>query len=90
LSVTVKSNLLAFKEMLQTPEDTPRSRSRGKSTSGRIEDFASSVTDVDGRSSSTVGHSTSRDNTPTPGARKASAPAAASKSKSKINRAFNR
>ena len=36
LSVTVKSNLLAFQEMLQTPEDTPRSRSRGKSTSGNV------------------------------------------------------
>ena len=37
LSVTVKSNLLAFQEMLQTPEDTPRSRSRGKSTSGNVD-----------------------------------------------------
>lgn len=32
LSITVKSNLLAFNEMLQAPEDsTPRSRARGKS-----------------------------------------------------------
>ena len=37
LSITVKSNLLAFNEMMQTPEDTPRhhavgqSRTRGKS-----------------------------------------------------------
>ncbi|XP_059092785.1 rap guanine nucleotide exchange factor 2-like isoform X1 [Tigriopus californicus] len=32
LSITVKSNLLAFNEMLQAPDDsTPRSRARGKS-----------------------------------------------------------
>ena len=54
LSITVKSNLLAFQEMLQTPEDTPRSRSRGKSTSGRIEEFSngSENSGPDGRSSS--------------------------------------
>ena len=50
LSVTVKSNLLAFQEMLQTPEDTPRSRSRGKSTSSA--DNHGHEMSVDGRSSS--------------------------------------
>ena len=100
LSITVKSNLLAFQEMLQTPEDTPRSRSRGKSTSGRIEDFANAESNgtSDGRSSSmSTVHSSgnSRDNTPTPSNRKVSPgsnPGSATpmKSKSKINRAFNR
>ena len=97
LSVTVKSNLLAFQEMLQTPEDTPRSRSRGKSTSGRIEDFETSTGNggQDGRSSSlSTVHSNngggSRDNTPTPSNRKTTPPTAAPKGKSKINRAFNR
>ena len=90
LSVTVKSNLLAFQEMLQTPEDTPRSsRSRGKSTSGRINETCSStdpnneMSNVDGRSSSLstvhsagTGNSGSRDNTPTPSTRKTSPPTA--------------
>ena len=98
LSVTVKSNLLAFQEMLQTPEDTPRSRSRGKSTSGRMGGDDTHETSVDGRSSSlsTVhsagGNSSSRDNTPTPSARKTTPPTASSssKGKSKINKAFGR
>ena len=100
LSVTVKSNLLAFQEMLQTPEDTPRSRSRGKSTSSA--DNHGHEMSVDGRSSSlsTVysagGNSSSRDNTPTPSTRKTSPPTAVavgangSKGKSKINKAFGR
>lgn len=92
LSVTVKSNLLAFQEMLQTPEDTPRSRSRGKSTSGRIEDFGTS-SEADGRSSSmsTVHSNNSREHTPNPTSRKqAPSTVAMVKGKSKINRAFNR
>jgi Rap guanine nucleotide exchange factor 2 len=95
LSVTVKSNLLAFQEMLQTPEDTPRSRSRGKSATGRMEDLSSELSSAagDGRSSSMStagGHSTnSRDNTP---ANRKNTTYTASKglAKSKINRAFNR
>ena len=59
------------------PCNTPRSRSRGKSTSGRIEEFGSENgnTNTDGRSSSlSTVHSAgnSRDNTPTPSNRKTS------------------
>ena len=104
LSVTVKSNLLAFQEMLQTPEDTPRSRSRGKSTSGRIEaefGMTSSSEAGDGRSSSmsTVHSNNSREHTPNPSSRSKGQTASATghpstvamvKGRSKINRAFNR
>lgn len=102
MSVTVKSNLLAFQEMLQTPEDTPRSRSRGKSTSGRIEDFAcsseasgtassntaSNSAGEAGRSSSmsTVHSNGSRDNTPTPSNRKTSPGTSNSSSKGKASK----
>lgn len=37
LSITVKSNLLAFKEMLSTPENSPRSRSRKTSEISRLQ-----------------------------------------------------
>ncbi|XP_071455604.1 rap guanine nucleotide exchange factor 2 [Hetaerina americana] len=38
LSITVKSNLLAFKEMLQTPENSPRPRGRKASEIARLQD----------------------------------------------------
>merc|ERR1719402_1143257 len=37
LSITVKSNLLNFKEMLQTPENSPRPRSRKTSEISRLQ-----------------------------------------------------